>query len=187
MINEKIICAGFGGQGIMLIGQLLAYAANEEGLNTLWFPSYGPETRGGTANCSISISTEPVNSPVISQADAIIVMNKPSLEKFENKVKPKGTIFINSSLIEDKITRLDISAVYIPANDLAIALGNIKIANMIMLGAYLEKTKLFNDELILKLLKKSFGESKAHLIDINKQALIKGRQFMNKGQIYISD
>lgn len=178
MINEKIICAGFGGQGIMLMGQLLAYAANEQGLNTLWFPSYGPETRGGTANCSVTISTEAVNSPVISQADSIIVMNKPSLEKFENKVKPGGTIYINSSLIDTKIQRTDITAIYIPANDLAIAMGNLKIANMIMLGSFLERTKLFNDKIILKLLAKSFGDGKAHLIAINEQALLKGRQFI---------
>ena len=86
MIDEKIICAGFGGQGVMLLGQLLAYAANEKGLNTLWYPSYGPETRGGTANCSVTISEKPVNSPVISQADTIMVLNKPSLDKFESKV-----------------------------------------------------------------------------------------------------
>lgn len=178
MINEKIICAGFGGQGVMLMGQLLAYAANERNLNTLWFPSYGPETRGGTANCSVTISETPVNSPVISKPDSIMVMNGPSLDKFEDKVKAGGTIYINSSLSTRKINRDDIKAYYIPVNDMAVELGNGRVANMIMLGAYLAETKLFDHELILKLLRKSFGDKKAHLIDINKKALETGRDFV---------
>ena len=180
MISEKIICAGFGGQGVMLIGQLLAYAANEIGFNTLWYPSYGPETRGGTANCSVTISENPVNSPVISKADTIIVMNKPSLEKFENKVAPLGKLFVNSSLIDQKTRRTDIEAFYIPANEIAGELGNFKVANMIILGAYLEKTHLFDDQLIIKLLAKLFGESKAHLIPLNNEALVAGRNYFNK-------
>ena len=177
MISEKIICAGFGGQGVMLIGQLLAYAANEKDLNSLWYPSYGPETRGGTANCSVTISDKPVNSPVISKADTIIVMNKPSLTKFECMVRPNGRILINSSLVDIKISRDDINPLYIPANDLAMSLGNIKVANMIILGAYLELTKLFDQEVIIKLLKKMFGEAKAELVEINKKALEVGQQF----------
>ena len=118
MIDEKIICAGFGGQGVMLLGQLLAYAANEKGLNTLWYPSYGPETRGGTANCSVTISEKPVNSPVISQADTIMVLNKPSLDKFESKVKPGGRLFVNSSLIDSQANRTDVETFYIPATKL---------------------------------------------------------------------
>jgi 2-oxoglutarate ferredoxin oxidoreductase subunit gamma len=176
MINEKIICAGFGGQGVMLIGQLLAYAANEYNLNTLWFPSYGPETRGGTANCSVTISETPVNSPIISKADAIVVMNAPSLDKFEQVVKPGGKIFINSSLVERKTTRDDIEAVYVPVNDLAVELGDGRVANMVMMGAILEKMQLFDKDTILKLLKKSFGERKAHLIDINDQAFELGKK-----------
>lgn len=153
MINEKIICAGFGGQGVMLIGQLLAYSANEKGLNTLWFPSYGPETRGGTANCSVTISDTIVNSPVISKADSLIIMNGPSLDKFVDRVKPGGRIFINSSLTNKKVERNDVSIYYVPVNDIAVELGNSKVANMVMLGAYLEVTKLFDKEVILKLLK----------------------------------
>ena len=178
MINERIICAGFGGQGVMLIGQLLAYAANENGLNTLWYPSYGPETRGGTANCSVTISEAKVNSPVISQADTIFVLNGPSLDKFESKVRTGGRIIINSSLTDRKIDRDDITAYYIPVNELAVELGNIRVANMIMLGAYLEITNLFDKEVILKLLKKSFGEAKAHLIGINDQAIETGKKYI---------
>jgi 2-oxoglutarate ferredoxin oxidoreductase subunit gamma len=180
MIDEKVICAGFGGQGVMLLGQLMAYAANEKGLNTLWYPSYGPETRGGTANCSITISEKPVNSPVISKADTIIVLNKPSLDKFEGKVKPGGRLFINSSLIDAKATRTDIEAFYIPANEIAGKIGNFKVANMVMLGAYLAKTKLFKNDLIIKLLAKTFGEQKAHLVLLNQEALTAGRDYFNK-------
>lgn len=180
MISEKIICAGFGGQGVMLIGQLLAYAANERGFNTLWYPSYGPETRGGTANCSVTISEVPVNSPVISKADTVIVMNKPSLEKFEDKVKPLGKLFVNSSLIDQKSVRTDIEVFYIPVNEIAGQLGNFKVANMVMLGAYLAKTQLFDDQLIIKLLEKLFGEKKAHLISLNQKAITAGREYYNQ-------
>ncbi len=178
MINEKVICAGFGGQGVMLMGQLLSYAANENNLNTLWYPSYGPETRGGTANCSVTISEAKVNSPVISQADSIFIMNNPSLDKFEDKVKPGGRILINSSLVERKINRQDINAYYIPVNEMAVDLGNGRVANMIMIGAYLEITNLFEKEIILKLLKKSFGDAKAHLIEINDTAIEAGKQYI---------
>lgn len=180
MINETFICAGFGGQGVMLIGQLLAYAANEKNYHTLWYPSYGPETRGGTANCTVTISEQPVNSPVVAQADSIIVMNGPSLDKFEDRVRAGGKIFINSSLVERKIRRTDIEAYYIPANDIAVELGNPRIANMVMLGAVIEKTKLFEKDIILKLLKKSFGESKAHLIPVNEKALDAGRELISR-------
>lgn len=178
MINEKIICAGFGGQGVMLMGQLLSYAANEKKLNTLWYPSYGPETRGGTANCSVTISEQKVNSPVISQADTIFIMNSPSLDKFEPKVKPGGRILVNSSLVERKVNRDDINAYYIPVNEIAVKLGNPRVANMVMIGAYLQLTKLFTKDEILDILKQSFGEEKAHLIAINDEAINAGMEYI---------
>jgi len=178
MINEKVICAGFGGQGVMLMGQLLSYAANENNLNTLWYPSYGPETRGGTANCSVTISEAKVNSPVISKANSIFIMNNPSLDKFESKVITGGNLLINSSLANREIERTDIKAYYIPANEIAVKLGNGKVANMIMIGAYLQITKLFEKEIILKLLRKSFGDAKAHLIEINDLAIESGKQYI---------
>ncbi len=180
MITEKIICAGFGGQGVMLMGQLLAYAANDNNLNTLWYPSYGPETRGGTANCSVTISEAKVNSPVISQADSVFIMNSPSLDKFESKVKPGGRILINSSLAEKKVERDDINAYYIPVNDIAYKLGNPRVANMIMIGAYIQLTQLFEKEEILKILRKSFGEEKAHLIPINDEAIEAGKKYIQE-------
>lgn len=179
-INEKIIIAGFGGQGVMLMGQLLAYAATNNNLETVWFPSYGPETRGGTANCSVTISSDRVNSPVISKADSIIIMNGPSLDKFESKVKPGGKIFINSTLVDRKVTRDDIDAYYIPVNKIANTLGNSKVANLVMIGAYLGITKIFKNEEIIEILKGYFGEKKAHLIPVNEQAIAAGAEYLIK-------
>ena len=176
MISEKVIIAGFGGQGVMLMGQLLSYTATAKELNTLWFPSYGPETRGGTANCSVTISETDVNSPVISSPDSIIIMNKPSLDKFQPKLRKDGHLFLNTSLVKDVKLRNDLNIYKIPANDIAMELGNLKVANMVMLGAYLEVTKVFDPESVLEVLKKKFTGSKATLIEINKKALEAGKQ-----------
>lgn len=176
MINEKVIIAGFGGQGVMLMGQLLSFAATEKDINTLWFPSYGPETRGGTANCSVTISDEYVNSPVISTPDSIIIMNKPSLAKFQPKLKKGGHLFLNSSLAKDVVCREDVVVHSIPANDIAADLGNPKVANMVVLGAYLAVTKIFTEDEVLDILKKKFTGSKANLIEVNRQALEAGRK-----------
>ena len=175
MINEKVIIAGFGGQGVMLMGQLLSYAATDKDLNTLWFPSYGPETRGGTANCSVTISETTVNSPVISTPDSIIIMNKPSLDKFQPKLKKGGHLFLNSSLVKDVVVRDDVNVYNIEANDIAKRLGNIKVANMVILGAYLAVTKVFTEDEVLEILKQKFTGAKAKLIDINRKALEAGR------------
>ena len=176
MINEKVIIAGFGGQGVMLMGQVLSYAATEKGINTLWFPSYGPETRGGTANCSVTISEEMVNSPVISTPDSLIIMNKPSLAKFQNKLKPGGHLFINSSLVKDVEIRDGVNVHEVDVNDLALELGNLKVANMVMLGAYLAITKVFDTEDIINVMKHKFTGEKSKLIDINKEALELGKK-----------
>jgi 2-oxoglutarate ferredoxin oxidoreductase subunit gamma len=175
MINEKVIIAGFGGQGVMLMGQLLSYAATDKELNTLWFPSYGPETRGGTANCSVTISENTVNSPVISTPDSIIIMNKPSLDKFQPKLKKGGNLFLNTTLVKDVVVRDDVNVYGINANTIAKELGNIKVANMVILGAYLAVTKVFTEEEVLEILKQKFTGTKAKLIEINKAALKAGR------------
>ena len=175
MINEKVIIAGFGGQGVMLMGQLLSYAATAKDLNTLWFPSYGPETRGGTANCSVTISESLVNSPVISTPDSIIIMNKPSLEKFQPKLKKGGNLFLNTTLVKDVQVRDDVNVYGINANTIAKDLGNVKVANMVVLGAYLAVTKVFTEEEVLDILKQKFTGDKAKLIEINRAALEAGR------------
>ena len=175
MATERVICAGFGGQGVMSMGQLLTYAGMLEGKEVSWLPSYGPEMRGGTANCAVTVSDKPVGSPVISgDATCAIVMNLPSLDKFEREVKPGGKILVNSSIIERKVERTDINAYYIPANDIALELGNPKVANMIMLGACLKVTEAVDIESVLQAFLKVFGERKSKFIPINREALQKG-------------
>ena len=173
-MTEKVIIAGFGGQGVMSIGQMLAYAGMTEGKSVSWLPSYGPEMRGGTANCNVIVTEDTVDSPIITDATAALVLNKPSLNKFEKVIQKKGVLLINSSLIEQKSSRQDIETYYIPANDIALELGNPKIANMVMLGAYLEKSKVVQLESIVEALKKVLGKSKSELIPINRNALEKG-------------
>lgn len=176
MISEKVIIAGFGGQGVMLMGQILSYCATAKEINTLWFPSYGPETRGGTANCSVTISDRYVNSPVISTPDSIVIMNKPSLQKFQPKLKSGGNCFVNSSLVINEQYRDDVTVYSVPANELALKLGNLKVANMVMLGAYLEVTKLFTIDEVMDVLTHKFTGSKAKLLEINRKALEIGKE-----------
>lgn len=175
-MTEKIIIAGFGGQGVMSIGQMLTYAGMKEGKEVSWLPSYGPEMRGGTANCNVIVSDQPVASPIVNEATAVMALNLPSLEKFEEDVKIGGHLLINSSLIEKKAKRHDIHAHYIPANQIAVELGNLRIANMVMLGAYLELTHVVSTKAIIKALTKVLGEGKAHLVKINEEALKKGAE-----------
>lgn len=172
---EQIICSGFGGQGVMSMGQLLAYAGMIENKEVSWLPSYGPEMRGGTANCSVIVSESLIGSPVITNdATCAIVMNKPSLIKFEKNIISGGKLLINSSLIEDKATRSDVEAYYIDANALAAECGTDKAANMVMLGAYLELTGVVSVTSVKQAFLKVFGERKAHLLPLNEIALEKG-------------
>lgn len=173
-MKSEIISAGFGGQGVLSLGQLLTYAGMLENKNVSWLPSYGPEMRGGTANCCVIVSSEPVGSPVVTEADAVIVLNKPSMEKFEPALKPGGKLFINSSLIDLKPKRDDVDVYYIPANEMAADLGNPRVANMIMLGAYIKATGVVKKESIIEAFGKVLGEKKAHLIPVNEKAFDEG-------------
>lgn len=175
-MEERIIIAGFGGQGVMAMGQLLTYSGMIEESYVSWLPSYGPEMRGGTANCNVIISTEPIGSPVVVEASTALVLNKPSLDKFEKSVLPGGRLFINSSLIDRKSNREDIDIFYIPANEIANELGNNRVANMVMLGAYLEVVKTVDIESIYKAFPEVFGANKEHLLPINKEALQRGAE-----------
>ncbi len=176
-MEERIVIAGFGGQGVMALGQLLTFSGMTEGKHVSWLPSYGPEMRGGTANCNVVIATDPVGSPVVVDSTSAIMMNRPSLDKFEDLVVKGGKLFINSSLIDRKANRDDIEVYYIPANEIADKLGNSRVANMVMLGAYLEATKAVEVDTILnKAFTAVFGENRAHLLPINKEALEKGAQ-----------
>lgn len=173
--TDRLIFAGFGGQGVMSMGQMLAYAGMIEGKEVTWCPSYGPEMRGGTANCAVVLSDEMVGSPIISKdATVVIAMNLPSLVKFENEVVSGGLLIINSSLIEKKPSRSDINILYIEANKIAGDVGNPKAANMVMLGALLAAKKLVDMDSIQKAFLKVFGERKKEFLPANEAALKAG-------------
>lgn len=174
MATKKVFVAGFGGQGVLLIGQMLAYAAMYEGKEATWMPSYGPEMRGGTANCCVVLSDEPIVSPIVLEPTELIAMNLPSLLKFEPSVVENGTVFVNSSIITDKVQRSDLRAIYVPCLEIAQELGNLKVANMVMLGAYMEAMKNVGTDTIKEMLVHMFTGPKAKLVDLNIKALKRG-------------
>jgi 2-oxoglutarate ferredoxin oxidoreductase subunit gamma len=173
---HEIIFAGFGGQGILSMGQIIAYAAMIEGKEVSWMPSYGPEMRGGTANCIVIVSPVRISSPIITRFDSAIVLNQPSLDKFEPAVKPGGLILYEKSSIIKEPSRNDVEVLAIPALEEAQKLNKKQVANMILLGAFLEKRPLVNYDNILKALKKVLPERHHHLIPLNEQALLLGKQ-----------
>lgn len=169
---QEIILAGFGGQGVMSMGQLLAYAGMEENKQVSWIPSYGPEMRGGTANCSVTISDVPVSSPLIDEPDTLIVLNRPSLEKFEADVKAGGLLLINSSLVDIDPQRSDLRVLKLPVDNLAQEkFGNPRVANMILLGAFVALTGAVSINSVVGALKKVLPEHRHKLIPLNQQAL----------------
>ncbi len=176
----ELICAGFGGQGVMLMGQILAYAAALEGKEATWFPSYGPEMRGGTANCQVVISLEPITSPILSRPKAAIVMNKPSFQKFEPLVAKDGLLFVNKSLVDEESTRTDIEVIAIPATDIAQEIGSTQVTNFVLLGAYIEKVKPVDLNSVEKVLEKMLTGAKAKFLPLNKEALKRGREFVQR-------
>jgi 2-oxoglutarate ferredoxin oxidoreductase subunit gamma len=173
-MTTKVIMAGFGGQGVVLMGTLLSYSAMVEDLHTTFFPSYGAEMRGGTANCSIVVSDAEISSPVVNQPDCVVAMNIASLDKFESRVKPGGTVFVNSTLIERKVARKDIDEIRIPANAIAEELGTARAANMVMLGGVIKKTGAVKLESAVNNLEKVLSERAMALLDVDKKALQKG-------------
>lgn len=173
-MQKEIIMAGFGGQGVMLMGQLLAYAGMLEGKEVSWLPSYGPEMRGGTANCHVIVADELIASPFVSNPDAVVAMNLPSMEKFAPQLKPGGTLFINSSLIQQESPRDDIKVLKVPATEIANEMGNVRVANMVMLGKFLQETGYAGQDSLINALEKALGEGKQDLIPINKEALDRG-------------
>lgn len=171
MAMHKLVIAGFGGQGVMLIGQMIAYAGMLEGKEVTWMPSYGPEMRGGTANCSVIVSDKRISSPIVTDATAVVAMNLPSLMKFENLIKPGGQLFVNTSLIKEQPSRNDVEIYNIDANEIAVGLHNDKVSNMVILGAIVNKTGIVKLESIEKVMDKLFTGNKAKLLPLNKQAL----------------
>lgn len=175
-MKKEVILSGFGGQGVMSIGKNLVEAGVEEGMEASWVPSYGPEMRGGTANCTVILSDERIGSPIVEHPSEIIVMNRAALNKFEPDVLPGGTVFVNSSIIKEKVTRDDVKAVYVPCDDIAKELGNPKVANMVMLGAYVAATGVLKKETIITMINEMFTGKKAKLVPLNLAALDRGME-----------
>jgi 2-oxoglutarate ferredoxin oxidoreductase subunit gamma len=174
MATQKMFFSGFGGQGVLMIGRNIAYAAMLEGKEVTFLPSYGPEMRGGTANCTVIVSDKMISSPLIYEADLVCVMNLPSLIKFERMVKPDKFLFINSSIISQSATRSDIQIAYVNANEIAKNLGNEKAANMVMLGAIVKKTGVVSFDSIEHVMEKTFAGKKQSVIELNRNALHAG-------------
>ncbi|MFH1017848.1 MAG: 2-oxoacid:acceptor oxidoreductase family protein [Pseudomonadota bacterium] len=163
-MQYEVIFAGFGGQGVLAIGQILAKAAMDSGKSVVWLPSYGPEMRGGTANCTVVISDREIASPIISTPTCAVVMNRPSFDKFSPGIKPDGLLLINSSLIDVRSDRKDIAQLLIPANDVAIKEGFAKSANMAMLGAFVGRSKVIEVAAVRKSLEEKLGSKKNLLV-----------------------
>ena len=174
---DEIIIAGFGGQGILLIGRLIAQAGMLEGKQVSWMPSYGPEMRGGTANCTVIVSSEEVASPVVSNPSSLIAMNQPSLDKFESLVEKDGIIIVNKSLISRNVKRDDVEVVEVPANDIANELGNLRVANMVILGSFIAKSKSVKMENVIRALEEALYRQSEKMIKLNKEALERGAMF----------
>ncbi len=170
----ELIIAGFGGQGILFVGKLLCYAAMLEGKETTWFPSYGAEVRGGTANCTVIISDEMIGSPVVNNPDTLLIMNEASMKKFEPKLKAGGLLIMNESLIRNFSRRPDIEVVGIKANEIAEKLGNNQVANMVMLGRLIGKTSVISFDRVLTALREIVPPHRKNTIPINETALNMG-------------
>ena len=179
-MHNEVTFAGFGGQGVMLAGKILAHAGLDEGHEVVWLPSYGPEMRGGTAYCNVVISDKPIGSPIFAAPAAVVVMNRPSLDKFASRVKPGGLLIINSSLIEATSDRTDIAVVRVPCNEVAAELGSPKAANIVALGAYCGATQAVTIESVRHLVKDTFG-AKPKLLELNYRALERGWELGAQG------
>ena len=176
-MTTQLLIAGFGGQGVLFAGKFLAYKGLLEGKQLSWLPSYGPEMRGGTANCSVILSDDPIGSPIISSPDVLIAMNLPSRDKYEDTVVPGGMIFVDSTLIERKVRRTDVKVFYIPCTALAQQIGAPTLANMIMVGKFIRESGAVRYENLDAALKKVVSARHADLFDINLKAINTGYQY----------
>ena len=176
-MTNQILIAGFGGQGILFSGKFLAYDGLLNDKQVSWLPSYGPEMRGGTANCSIILSDEKIGSPIVSEPDILIAMNKPSLEKYENAAKERSKIFVDSSLIDKKVERSDVETFYIPATKLASDENLGGLANMIMIGYMIAKTDIIKFENIEAAMKKVIPARKLNMLEVNMKAVELGYNY----------
>jgi 2-oxoglutarate ferredoxin oxidoreductase subunit gamma len=172
-MQSEVMFAGFGGQGILLIGKLLAHAAMEDGYEVAWIPSYGPEMRGGTAYCTVVISDRPIGSPIIKNPKHLVAMNRPSLEKFASQVRTGGVVLVNSSLIPVDSGRDDVDELKVAAVDIAKKIGNVRAANIVALAAFVARSKIVKIDTLRTCIKEEFA-AKAKLIPLNMEAVDKG-------------
>jgi 2-oxoglutarate ferredoxin oxidoreductase subunit gamma len=179
-MQTEIIISGFGGQGVLFAGQLLSYAAMDQGLEVTWIPSYGPEMRGGTANCTVIISDEEIGSPLVRNPKAVVAMNRPSLDKYDPLVKPGGLLIINSSIIDKDSERKDIQVVRVPGNEIAEKIGDRRMTNMVILGALLANLPILPLEALEKALAEHLPERHHKLLPLNYQALREGAKFVGE-------
>ncbi len=177
---KKVAFAGSGGQGVLMMGYLFAMSVMREGLNVTYLPSYGAEVRGGTANCTVCVSDLEIASPVASSPDFVVVMNKPSMAKFQGMIKKGGTMIVNSSLVDSTPDRDDIETVMIPANEIASELGSERTLNMIMLGAFAAKSDIITLDSIMDTLTKIIKGKKASIMELNRKGLDKGAKYIQK-------
>lgn len=182
-MQTEIMMAGFGGQGILFAGQLLAYAALDQGLEVTWMPSYGPEMRGGTANCTVIIADEEIGAPTVRNPKAVLTFNLPSFDKYEPLVAVDGVMVVNQSLVNREFTRTDMQRVMIPANEIAEKIGNLRLTNMVMLGAMLAKLPVLSQDAILHSLEAHLPARHKHLLPMNAQALQAGAEFAQKAAV----
>ena len=177
-LYQDVIIAGFGGQGVMLIGNLLAYAGMEHGLNVTYIPVYGPEMRGGTANCTVVVSDDAIGSPIIRNPKSLIIMNRPSLDKFQPQLKDGGVLVVNSSLVDPALADAKrVKVVAVPANEIADSLGNTRMANMVALGAYVNATGVLPLSVVEESLSHVISKHYSHLIPKNAEALRAGASY----------
>lgn len=174
----KTIFSGFGGQGVLMMGTSLAHSAMSKGYQVTYLPAYGAEMRGGTANCTVAVGDEEIASPISSEPDYLVVMNAPSLFTFQNKVSSGGIIFINSSIVDARPIRKDIKTFLVPCSDMAQAVGNYRVANIIMMGAFIKKSGIVSPEIYLKSLETIMGSRKKALAEINRKAFAAGYDYV---------
>lgn len=176
----KTIFSGFGGQGVLSMGYTVANTAMLEGKYVTYFPSYGVEVRGGTANCTVAVSDEEIASPVASEPDFVVAMNQPSFARFQSILQSGGLICVNSSIVDTSSARHDIEVLAVPTAELAAEIGSVKVANMILLGAFIRASSIVSFDFMIKNLSRILGEGKAHLIKLNKEALELGFKFVKE-------
>ncbi len=177
MKTTQILIAGFGGQGILFAGKFLAYKGLKEDLQVSWLPSYGPEMRGGTANCNIILSETPVGSPIITTPDVLVVMNLPSLQKYVDTVAPGGQIYVDSTLIQEKVTRTDVEVFYVPATQLAREAGAGSLANMVLMGNLLENHPELSFDGVDNVVNSMVPPKKAAMVELNMKVLTIGKEY----------